>query len=412
MNKYNKFYEKNLATRQAIIKDAYPIKQFFSSFKEEHFDNTIENAITTYELPMGIAPNFRMNGKIYTIPMVTEEPSVIAAQSNAAKILGQHGGIKAKVLSNLMRGQIAFPNPKQEWLGFLKNNSEKIIEISNEAQPSIVERGGGVKKLSYEVKEQDGLIPFLILYAFVDTKEAMGANMVNTIMEAIKNFLEKEFNSKATMAILSNLATESIVEAKFKLPTDALKFSNEIGLRFQEASDLAQLDPYRAATHNKGIMNGIDAVALATGNDTRAIEAAIHSYASLEGQYQGLTSYKYDEEYIYGKIQLPITVGTVGGTLKLNPKAQMAQTILEHPKKETLMMLLASVGLAQNFAAIYALITDGIQKGHMNLHFKSLALQEGVKENELEEVLKQLNLKDNKDSQTIKSILNNLRKKK
>lgn len=411
MNLFSKFYKKTIQERQIILKNKYDIEDYFVPLKEEHFNTMIENAITTFELPMGIAPNFKMNDNIYSIPMVTEEPSVIAAQSNAAKILKEHDGIQASILSNLMRGQIAFPNPKPEWLDFLNENSDKLIHISNKAHPSIVNRGGGVKKLTYEVKEKEGLIPFLILYAFVDTKEAMGANMINTIMEAMKNFLETQFKSKATMAILSNLATESIVEAKFKIPTSALKYSQEIGLRFQEASDLAKLDPYRAATHNKGIMNGIDALALATGNDTRAIEAAVHAYASLDGQYQGLSTYKFDNEYIYAKLCLPITVGTVGGTLKLNPKAQMAQTILENPNKETLMMLMASVGLAQNFAAVYALITEGIQKGHMNLHLKTLALQEGVKESELENLFQELKSKENKDSKTIKEILYNLRSK-
>lgn len=412
MNLFDKFYKKDIKTRQAIIKDKFDVEAYFSPLKEEHYDNMIENAITTFELPMGIAPNFKMNNEVYTIPMVTEEPSVIAAQSNAAKILGNHGGIKAKLHSNLMRGQIAFPNPKPEWLMYLGENKEKLIQLSKESHPSIVKRGGGVRDLSFEIKEQDELIPFLIIYAYVDTKEAMGANIINTIMEALKVNLELAFNSKATMAILSNLATESIVEANFKIPITALKFSREIGLRFKEASDLAHLDPYRATTHNKGVMNGIDAVAIATGNDTRAIEAAIHAYASLSGQYQPLTSYRYDNEYIYGKIQLPLTIGTVGGTLKLNPKAQMAHTILGQPNKEELMMLMASVGLAQNFAAIYALITDGIQKGHMSLQSRALVIQEGADENEIEEVLKQLKTKEVKSSETVQKILKTIRNTK
>lgn len=412
MNSFDKFYKKDIKTRQTILNENYDVKDFFTHLKEENYNNMIENAITTFELPMGIAPNFIMNNKNYTIPMVTEEPSVIAAQSNAAKILGQAGGIQAKVLSNLMRGQIAFPNPKNEWLSYLNLNKDKLIELSKEAQPSIVKRGGGVRNLTFEIKEKEGLTPFLIIYAYVDTKEAMGANMINTIMEALKKHLEIEFQAKATMAILSNLATESMVEASFKLPTKSLKFDHEIGQKFKEASDLAQLDPYRATTHNKGVMNGIDAIAIATGNDTRAIAAAIHAYASLSGQYTALTSYDHDDAYIYGKIKCPITVGTVGGTLKLNPKAQMAHTILGHPNKEELMMLMASVGLAQNFAAIYALITDGIQKGHMGLQSRALAIQEGAKEEEIETVLKELNKHTIKNSKTVQEILKKIREEK
>lgn len=410
MSLFDKFYKKDIKTRQDIIKKEFSVEDLFAPLKVEHYDNMIENAITSFELPMGIAPNFIMNHKTYAIPMVTEEPSVIAAQSNAAKILGQHGGIQAKVLSNLMRGQVAFPNPQVEWLNYLKNHKDELLEITKEAHPSIVKRGGGVSDLSFEIKEQQGLTSFLILYAYVDTQEAMGANMINTIMEALKEHLEKQFQTKATMAILSNLATESLVEANFKIPSNSLKFSDEIGQRFLEASDLAHLDPYRATTHNKGVMNGIDALALATGNDTRAIEAAIHAYASLSGQYQALTSYRYKDGYIYGKIQCPLTVGTVGGTLKLNPKAQLAHKILGYPKKEELMMLLAAVGLAQNFAAIYALITDGIQKGHMNLQSRALALQEGAKDYEIDQVLKELHQREIKNSQAVKEILKKLRK--
>lgn len=411
MNEFDKFYKKDVKTRREIIKNKYNIKELFVPLKEQNYDNMIENAITTFELPMGIVPRFKMNDKIYTIPMVTEEPSVIAAQSNAAKILGKHGGIKAKVLSNLMRGQIAFPNPKAEWLIYLSQNKDKLIDKSKEAHPSIVKRGGGVKELTFEIKERDGLTPFLILYAYVDTKEAMGANIINTIMEYLKLDLETEFDTRATMAILSNLATESLVEANFIIPVTSLKFSEEIGQRFKEANDLAHLDPYRATTHNKGVMNGIGALAIATGNDTRAIEAAVHAYASLGGQYHPLTSYRIEEGYIHGKIQCPITIGTVGGTLKLNPKAQLAHTILEKPNKEELMMLMASIGLAQNFAAIYALTTDGIQKGHMNLHLRALAIQEGAQDNEIKEVLKQLNNLVNKDSKTVQNILKSIRSK-
>ena len=410
MNLFDKFYKKNIKTRQDIIKKKYGVDGFFRPLKVEHYDNMIENAITSFELPMGVAPNFIMNNKNYTIPMVTEEPSVIAAQSNAAKILGQHGGIQARVLSNLMRGQVAFPNPQVEWLEYLNNHKNELMEITRVAHPSILKRGGGVRDLSFEIKEQNGLTSFLILYAYVDTREAMGANMINTIMEALKEHLEDQFQTKATMAILSNLATESLVEANFKIPSSSLKFSDQIGQRFLEASDLAHIDPYRAATHNKGVMNGIDALALATGNDTRAIEAAIHSYASLSGQYQALTSYRYKDGYIYGKIQCPLTVGTVGGTLKLNPKAQLAHKILGSPNKEELMMLLASVGLAQNFAAIYALITDGIQKGHMSLQSRALALQEGAKDFEIDTVLKELSQRKIKNSQAINEILKELRK--
>lgn len=409
MNPFHKFYKKSLRKRQEIIKNEFSTSQFFQPLQEKDYDNMIENAITTYEIPMGIAPNFVMNNQSYTIPMVTEEPSVIAAQSNAAKIIGINGGIEANIQQNLMRGQLAFPNPTEKEIQYLKDNIKPIQKIGNKAHPSIVKRGGGIKDIKIELKTNPSYTDFLIIYVFIDTKEAMGANIINTIMEHLKTYLERELEMKATMGILSNLATESVVSATCSIDVSTLKYSDTIGQRFQEASHLALVDPYRATTHNKGIMNGIDALALATGNDTRAIESAAHAYASLQDQYKPLSTWTYQDDIIIGKIELPITVGSVGGTIKMNPKTQMAREILGNPNKETLMKLLASVGLAQNFAALYALITDGIQKGHMNLQARALAISVGTKEDELDVVLEKLQAEKNINTETVKTILDKLR---
>lgn len=346
-----------------------------------------ENGIGTFALPFSIAPNFIVDGKDYAIPMVTEEPSVVAGCSYAAKIIGKSGGFTTEILNRKMIGQVAL----YEILDFdnaisivLKNKNE-LLKIANEAYPSIVARGGGA--IDIEVRNID---EFLVVYLFADVKEAMGANILNTMLEAIKTPLENITNGKSLMAILSNYATESLVKAKcevnIKLLSSSMEKSIETAKKIELASKFAKLDVYRAATHNKGIFNGIDAVVIATGNDWRAIEAGGNAFAAKNGKYEGLTTWTFDESEnkLKGELTLPMPIASVGGSIGLNPSVKAAFNILGNPNAKTLASIITSVGLAQNFAAIKALVTTGIQHGHMKLQARSLALLAGAKGKEID----------------------------
>ena len=352
-----------------------------------------ENGIGTFALPFSIAPNFIVDGKDYAVPIVTEEPSVVAGCSYAAKIIGKSGGFTTEILNRKMIGQVAL----YEILDFdnaisivLKNKNE-LLKIANEAYPSIVARGGGA--IDIEVRNID---EFLVVYLFADVKEAMGANILNTMLEAIKTPLENITNGKSLMAILSNYATESLVKAKcevnIKLLNSSMEKSIETAKKIKLASKFAKLDVYRATTHNKGIFNGIDAVVIATGNDWRAIEAGGNAFAAKNGKYEGLTTWTFDESEnkLKGELTLPMPIASVGGSIGLNPSVKAAFNILGNPNAKTLASIITSVGLAQNFAAIKALVTTGIQHGHMKLQARSLALLAGAKGKEIDIAVEKL----------------------
>ena len=352
-----------------------------------------ENGIGTFALPFSIAPNFIVDGKDYAIPMVTEEPSVVAGCSYAAKIIGKSGGFTTEILNRKMIGQVAlyeildFDNA----ISMVLENKNKLLKIANDAYPSIVARGGGA--IDIEVRNID---EFLVVYLFADVKEAMGANILNTMLEAIKTPLENITNGKSLMAILSNYATESLVKAKcevnIKLLSNSMETSIETAKKIGLASKFAKLDVYRAATHNKGIFNGIDAVVIATGNDWRAIEAGGNAFAAKNGKYEGLTTWTFDESEnkLKGELTLPMPIASVGGSIGLNPSVKAAFNILGNPNAKTLASIITSVGLAQNFAAIKALVTTGIQHGHMKLQARSLALLAGAKGKEIDIAVERL----------------------
>ncbi len=411
MQKEKKFYQDSIENRRKRLQKHFKKDfQFDKPLTVEKYDRMIENAVGTFELPMGMLLKFPMNGKEYSFPMVTEEPSVIAAANNAAKIFRQNDGIQAKVKTRIMRGQIAFPQWDQALIQYLEKEKEKILDIANDAHPSIVKRGGGACDCGYRILEEDGLQSFLVFDLFVDTQEAMGANIINTMLEALKNHFEDQFKLSATMAILSNLNTEAIATAKVKIAIPSLKHGKKTAEKMQEASDLAQIDPYRAATHNKGIMNGIDAFVIASGNDWRAIEAAAHSYAAINGQYRGLSQWKYEKEenILAGSIALPVPIGSVGGTMHINPQSKLTHQMIEADAK-TMMKLVASIGLAQNFSALYALVSDGIQKGHMRLHMRSLAIAVGAKEDEIDPLVQALAQETHQNQETAKRLLKEIR---
>ncbi|HFU6897168.1 TPA: hydroxymethylglutaryl-CoA reductase, degradative [Streptococcus agalactiae] len=374
-----------------------------------------ENVIGRIALPFSLVPDVLVNGKVYQVPYVTEEPSVVAAASFAAKIIKRSGGFLTTVHNRKMIGQVAIYDVQdsQHTKESILNQKQQLLEIANAAHPSIVKRGGGACDLTIEIKED-----FLIVYLMVDTKEAMGANMVNTMMEALSSPLEDISKGKSLMSILSNYATESLVTATCRVDLRFLSRQKEEAIKLAQkmtmASQLAQVDPYRASTHNKGIFNGIDAIVLATGNDWRAIEAGAHTYAVKDGQYRGLSkwSYKVDDNFLEGTLTLPMPVATKGGSIGINPSVQLAHDLLGRPNAKELASIVLSIGLAQNFAALKVLVSTGIQAGHMKLQAKSLALLAGAKEEQISEVVKQLLDSKHMNLETAQKIVNKLTKSK
>ena len=353
----------------------------------------VENVLGTLALPFGLAPGFQVDGQEVQVPMVTEEPSVIAAASYAAGLIKRSGGFQTQVHKRQMIGQVALydVSNREKASQAITEAKEDLLQLANQAYPSIVKRGGGARDLWTEVKAD-----FLICYLSVDPKEAMGANMLNTMLEALVDPLEELSGGQGLMAILSNLATDALVTARCHIdyrflsrdPKEAAEIAQKIAL----ASQLAAVDPYRAATHNKGIFNGIDAVVLATGNDWRAIEAGGHTYASRTGQAQGLSNWMDhpEQQVLEGQLTLPMPIATKGGSIGLNPSVQVAHELLGNPDAQTLARIIVSVGLAQNFAALKALVSTGIQHGHMKLQAKSLALLAGATPSEVAPVVQAL----------------------
>ena len=372
-----------------------------------------ENVLATLALPYSLVPDFLVDGKTYQVPFVTEEPSVVAAASFAAKIIKRSGGFETEVHKRQMIGQIALyqvDNADQAIKDVLRKKKE-LLEQANQAYPSIVARGGGARDLWLEQKDD-----FLIFYLSVDTQEAMGANMLNTMLEALTLSLEELTGGKSLMAILSNYATDSLVTARCVIDYRFLSRDKAeaelLADKFQLASKLAQVDPYRAATHNKGIFNGIDALVLATGNDWRAVEAGAHAYASREGSYRGLSIWTADPDkrQLHGQMTLPMPIATKGGSIGLNPAVAASFDLLGQPQAKELASLIVSVGLAQNFAALKALVSTGIQAGHMKLQAKSLALQAGAQGEEIAAVASRLTANKTFNLAAAQEILADLRK--
>ena len=359
-------------------------------------DQLSENVVGTFSLPYSIIPELLVNGQDYTVPYVTEEPSVVAAASYASKIIKRAGGFTAQVHERQMIGQVALYQVDDPELAQEKIASKKaeLLELANQAYPSIVKRGGGARDL--HVEEIKGETDFLVVYLHVDTQEAMGANMLNTMLEALKPVLEELSQGQSLMGILSNYATDSLVTASCRIAFRYLSRQKDHGREIAEkialASQFAQSDPYRAATHNKGIFNGIDAILIATGNDWRAIEAGAHAFASRDGRYQGLSrwSLDMDTEELVGEMTLPMPVATKGGSIGLNPRVALSHELLGNPSAKELAQIIVSIGLAQNFAALKALVSTGIQQGHMKLQAKSLALLAGASESEVSPLVERL----------------------
>ena len=378
-------------------------------------DQLSENVVGTFSLPYSLVPEVLVNGQEYTVPYVTEEPSVVAAASYASKIIKRAGGFTAQVHQRQMIGQVALYQVDDPDLAQEKIASKKaeLLELANQAYPSIVKRGGGARDL--HVEQIKGETDFLVVYLHVDTQEAMGANMLNTMLEALKPVLEELSQGQSLMGILSNYATDSLVTASCRIAFRYLSRQKDQGRDIAEkialASQFAQADPYRATTHNKGIFNGIDAILIATGNDWRAIEAGAHAFASRDGRYQGLSSWRLDleTEELVGEMTLPMPVATKGGSIGLNPRVALSHELLGNPSAKELAKLIVSIGLAQNFAALKALVSTGIQQGHMKLQAKSLVLLAGASESEVAPLVERLIADKTFNLETAQRYLENLR---
>ena len=386
-SKISGFYKLSPAERLKLVQDFSNLSkeevkaiQSLSGLKLEDADRMIENVIGIMPVPLGIAVNFLINDKDYLIPMAIEEPSVIAAASNAARIARLGGGFQASNTGPVMIGQIQAVEIEDPYGGKMSilEAKDTILKKANEQDPMLVKVGGGAKDVSVEVI--DSIIgPMVVTHLLVDCRDAMGANAVNTMAEAVAPLIEKITGGKVNLRIISNLASERLVRSKAIFPKEALG-GEEVVTGIVAAYAFAAADPYRCATHNKGIMNGVTAVALATGQDTRALEAGAHSFAAISGEYLPLTTWEQNEKGdLVGTIEIPMAVGLIGGATAVHPVAKACKKILGIKSAVELGEVIASVGLAQNLAALRALSSEGMQKGHMKLHARNLAISAGAK---------------------------------
>jgi hydroxymethylglutaryl-CoA reductase len=365
------------------------VKQYWNTDKklQKLHDEFIENTVTNFYLPLGVAPNFYVNQKLYTIPMAIEESSVVAAASKAAKFWLDRGGFKAEVIATEKIGQVHFTysGDSKTLQSFFKTIKSKLISETKDITKNMERRGGGI--LDIELRDiSSELDNYYQLHATFETLDAMGANFINSCLEqfakTFKNEAKNHLNGEVdiVMSILSNYVPNCLVRAEVSCPIDDLKskdISNPqlFATKFKQAINIAEIEPYRAVTHNKGIMNGIDAVVLATGNDFRAVEAGIHAYASRHGKYSSLTHCTIEDDIFKFWIEIPLALGTVGGLTTLHPLVKFSLEMLEKPSAKDLMQIVAVAGLAQNFAAVKSLTTTGIQEGHMKMHLMNILNQ-------------------------------------
>lgn len=355
----------------------------------------IENAVGVFSLPLGLGLNMRVNDVDYLVPMAVEEPSVVAAVSFAAKIVREAGGFVAECDDPIMIGQVQVARFGDSEVAAKKllAHKEQLLALANSFHPHMLARGGGAKDIEVRVlpaPEGPKGEPILVLHLIVDCQEAMGANLINTMAEGVAPLVEQLTGGKVYLRILSNLADRRLARATCRIPVAALADfdmpGDAIADGIVQASRFALADPYRAATHNKGVMNGIDAVAIATGQDWRAIEAGAHAFACRDGQYRPLSTWRLEDAHLVGRIELPMALGTVGGPIKIHPGVQAAMKILRATSARELSGVMVAVGLAQNFAAVRALGSVGIQKGHMALHARCVAVTAGARGDWVEKV--------------------------
>ena len=340
-------------------------------------DDFIENTISNFYMPFGIAPNFVINNKDYVIPMVVEESSVVAAASLVAKFWSTRGGFKTKVIGTTKIGHVHFmyAGDGSVLQDYFDENKTELLQATASITKNMEKRGGGILEIQL-VDKTDALPNYYQLEVTFETKDSMGANFINSCLEAIAKKFEKQ-DIEIVMSILSNYVPECLVSAEVSCKVEELGGQNpqKFAEKFRQAVQIASVEPYRAVTHNKGIMNGIDAVVLATGNDFRAVEAGAHAYASRSGQYKSLSHCEIKDGIFRFWIEVPLALGTVGGLTALHPMAKLSLEMLQKPSAKTLMQIMAAAGLAQNFAALRALTTKGIQEGHMKMHLQNILNQ-------------------------------------
>ena len=410
-----KFHEKTRNERIKIVesfaslsKEDVAILKSNGGISFDQANNMVENALGTISFPLGIATNFKINGKDYLVPMAIEEPSVIAAASKAAKIARKYGGfiMKADEPYSIGQIQVVGVNPKTSIPKIIKA-SDEILRLANSKSKTLSKMGRGAKKISCkELKAKSGKM--LVVELLIDVGNAMGANVTNTMCEGIAPIIEKITGGRVILRILSNYSTKRLVKGKAIFDKDELG-GNEIVDNIILAYQFATNDPYRAVTHNKGIMNGVIAVANSTGQDTRAIEAAAHAYASRNGKYTSLTGWKKNKSgNLVGEIEVPMSVGIVGGIVNVHPMIKVCNKILGVKSAKELACVIGAVGLAQNLSAIRALASEGIQKGHMKLHAKNIASSAGVPKSKVDEVIMRMILEGNISITRAKEILKSL----
>ncbi|NLN98344.1 MAG: hydroxymethylglutaryl-CoA reductase, degradative [Eubacteriaceae bacterium] len=398
-SKYSGFYKLSTEERLKEVVE-------FTELSEEHIasiqdpnslsldgaDNMVENVIGRFTLPLGVALNFIVNDKEYLIPMVTEEPSVIAAASNGARLTRSSGGFYAMNTGSIMIAQIQITDvkdPENTRMAIYKHK-EKILNFCNEQDPVLVQLGGGAVDIDVRIIESDIIDTMVVIHLKVNTLDAMGANAVNTMAEAVAPLIESITGGVVYLRILSNLAVERLVRATTKVKKEELG-GEEVVDKIITAYAFAKADPFRATTHNKGIMNGITAGVMATGNDTRAIESGAHAYAAISGQYSPLTTWEKDANGdLVGTIELPLALGLVGGATKVHAAARASVAILGVKSATELAEVIACLGLAQNLAAVRVLATEGVQRGHMSLHAKNVAIEAGAVGDQIEVVVQKM----------------------
>ncbi len=402
------FYNLSLRQRVALVAEwagLSPDEQqvlLGQGLSADQASQMIENGIGTHGLPLGVAANFRVNGRDVLVPMAVEEPSVLAAVSFAAKLIRAGGGFQAETTDPIMIGQIQVldvPDMAAATAAIMADKAGLMALVDATSQ-NIVRRGGGARDIEVRVFAETPVGPMLVVHLLYDCRDAMGANAVNTAVEALAPRVAALTGGRTNLRILSNLTDRRLATARCFIPAGVLDCDGYPGglvaRRIEEANAFAVVDPYRAATHNKGIMNGIDAVCIATGNDWRAIEAGAHAYAARDGQYRALTDWHSDEDgNLHGAMTLPLAVGVVGGATKVHPTARVALKILGVAGAAELAQVMACVGLAQNLAAIRALATNGIQAGHMRMHARQVALAAGARGDLVQAVAERLIAEDN-----------------
>ena len=375
------FFKNDVKVKQILMQywNSNPVLQ-------DLHDDFIENTISNFYLPFGIAPNFVINGKDYTIPMTIEESSVVAAASLVAKFWSTRGGFKANVISTKKIGQVhfMFEGTNTEIESYFIKKKATLLQATEAITQNMQKRGGGILDIELRDKTAD-LDNYYQLHVTFETVDSMGANFINSCLEAIANEFEKE-GIQIVMSILSNYVPDCLVHAEVSCKVEELYAENSelFAQKFVQAVQIANAEPHRAVTHNKGIMNGIDAVVIATGNDFRAIEAGAHAYAAKSGRYKSLTNATIENGIFKFWIEIPLALGTVGGLTKLHPLSKLSLKMLDNPSAKELMEIIAVAGLAQNFAALRALTTTGIQKGHMKMHLTNIIKQLGASDEEKE----------------------------